>query len=409
MHPVLKPALRRGWRSLHTVQFGVAPAHAVVLGPVDGATDRFLALLDGTRGLPLLRAEGRRTGLPEGRVDALIAQLTRAGLLDDSTGGGPAAEALRARSAVLDRLRPDLATLSVTDPAPGGALRALAARQAMRVQVRGAGRVGVTLAALLSAAGVGHVDVRDGGRVEPWDVAPGGLPPESIGERRADAARRAVRRAAPDRHARPPAGGGRAGSAGAGAPDVSLVILAPRDGLDAHAPDPAASADLVAAGVPHLYAGVMEATGMVGPLVLPGMTGCAGCLAQRRTDRDPTWPRLVAQWRSGRQRRVIAGDTALASSTASLAAAHALAFLDGGLPASAGARCEVSAPGLDWRCTPLPSHPRCPCGAHGKAADQQDPVPAAEAGPAADRRGPAREGRTARTTVHGRRHETMSR
>ncbi|MEV0476001.1 hypothetical protein AB0I50_39970, partial [Streptomyces prunicolor] len=41
MHPMVKPALRRGWRDLHTVQFGMTPAHAMTLGPMDTA-----ALLD---------------------------------------------------------------------------------------------------------------------------------------------------------------------------------------------------------------------------------------------------------------------------------------------------------------------------------------------------------------------------
>lgn len=389
MHPVLKPALRRGWRDLNTVQFGVAPPHAVVLGPVDTATGAFLTLLDGTRGLPLLRAEGRRMGLPEGHVDGLIERLVQAGLLDDATGGGPAADALRRSGDVIDRLRPDLASLSVVDTAPGGAMRRLAARRALRVQVRGAGRVGVVAAAMLAAAGVGMVDVQDGGRVEPWDVAPGGLPPEAVGERRSEAARRVVRKAAPDRP--PRASGGRAQPASAGRAEpgpsrseLSLVLLAPRDGLYAHTPDPATAADLITAGIPHLYAGVMEATGVVGPLVLPGWTACAGCLAQERTDADPTWPRLLAQWRSGRQRQVIAGDTALAGMVASLAAAHALAFLDGEAPASAEARCTVSSPRLEWRAEPLLPHPHCPCGAHHATARERHAglSPASPASPA---------------------------
>ncbi|MFD0504594.1 ThiF family adenylyltransferase [Streptomyces chiangmaiensis] len=199
MHPMVKPALRRGWRDLNTVQFGMAPAHAMVLGPMDTATGSFLALLDGTRGLPLLREEARRTGLPEGHLDALVDNLSTAGLLDDATGGGPQAQALRAKTAVLDRLRPDLASLSLTTRAPGEPGRRLAARRSLRVQVRGAGRVGAVLAALLAGAGVGEVDVCDTGHVEPWDVAPGGLPADSVGERREEAARRAVRAAAPDR------------------------------------------------------------------------------------------------------------------------------------------------------------------------------------------------------------------
>ncbi len=296
MHPMVKPALRRGWRDLNTVQFGMAPAHAMVLGPMDTATGSLLTLFDGTRGLPLLRDEGRRMGLPDGHVDGLVERLARAGLLDDATGGGPAADALRKKPAVLDRLRPDVASLSLVTPEPGEAMRRLAARRSLRVQVRGAGRVGVVLAAALAGAGVGKVDVQDGGCVEPWDVAPGGLPAESIGERRDEAARRAVRRAAPDR---PPRRGGTRPATEEGDPGLSLVIIAPRDGLAVHAPDPAAAEPLIDSGTPHLYAGVVEGTGVVGPLVLPGDTACAGCLDQGRADRDPTWPRLLAQWRSG--------------------------------------------------------------------------------------------------------------
>ncbi|MGW0822313.1 ThiF family adenylyltransferase [Streptomyces sp. NPDC002845] len=366
MHPMVKPALRRGWRDLKTVQFGMAPAHAMVLGPVDTATGSFLSLLDGTRGLPLLRDEGRRMGLPDGHVDAVVDQLSRSGLLDDATGGGPAADALREKKTVLDRLCPDLSALSVVASEPGEAMARLAARRSLRVQVRGAGRVGVILAALLAGAGVGEVDVRDIGRVEPWDVAPGGLPAESIGERRAEAARRAVRRAAPDRPPRAPASGEE--------PGWSLVILAPRDGLAVHAPDPMSAESLMASGTPHLYAGVVEATGVVGPLVLPGETGCANCLHHQRTDRDETWPRLVAQWRSGRprqgearSRQVEACDLALATTVAGLAAGHALAFLDGQSPSSAGARWEVSVPGFDWHSRPVWVHLACPCAATEKA------------------------------------------
>jgi bacteriocin biosynthesis cyclodehydratase domain-containing protein len=366
MHPMVKPALRRGWRDLNTVQFGMTPAHAMTLGPMDTATGSFLDLLNGTRGLPLLREEGHRMDLPEDHVDQLVQRLTHAGLLDDAKGGGPAADALRAKKDVMDRLRPDLASLSLTTGEPGAAMGRLAARRGLRVQVRGAGRVGAVLAALLSGAGVGEIDVRDGGHTEPWDVAPGGLPVEAVGERRDEAARRAVRRAAPGRPPRRTARTARAESD----PGFSLVVLAPRDDVAVHAPDPSAAADLIASGTPHLYAGVVEGTGTVGPLVLPGESACAGCLHHTRTDRDPTWPRLVAQWRSGRQPRVRPCDLALATTVAGLAATHALAFLDGQSPSSAGARWEVSLPGLHWHARPVRAHSACPCGAAEKGAEK---------------------------------------
>ncbi len=366
MVPLVKPALRRGWRDLNTVQFGMTPAHAMTLGPMDTATGSFLDLLNGTRGVELLRQEGHRMDLPEGHVDALVQRLARAGLVDDARGGGPDADALRGKKEVLDRLRPDLASLSLITSEPGDALGLLAARRSLRVQIRGAGRVGAVLASLLSGAGVGEVDVCDGGRVEPWDVTPGGLPAESVGDRRDEAARRAVRRAAPDR---PPRRGSRASSEEDDS-GFSLVILTPRDDVDVYAPAPSTAEPLVHSGTPHLYAGVVEATGVVGPLVLPGETACAGCLHEARTDRDQAWPRLVAQWRSGRPRPVRACDLTLATTVAGLAAAHALAFLDGQVPSSAGARWEVSLPGLHWHARPVWAHPACACGAAEKGVEK---------------------------------------
>ncbi|KAB2587468.1 ThiF family adenylyltransferase, partial [Streptomyces arboris] len=196
MHPMLKPALRRAWRGRNTVQFGVTTAHAVSLGPVDIATGSFLELLDGTRGLPLLREEARTLDLSDRHVDVLVRRLAEAGLLDDPRAAGPQADVLRHRAEVMERQRPDIASLSVVHPGPGEGLRRMAARRAMRVQVRGAGRVGASIAAVLSGSGVGQVEVLDGGRAEPGDVAPAGLPAAAVGERRDTAARRLVRRAA---------------------------------------------------------------------------------------------------------------------------------------------------------------------------------------------------------------------
>ncbi|MFI1963950.1 TOMM precursor leader peptide-binding protein [Streptomyces pathocidini] len=362
MHPMLKPALRRAWRDRQTVQFGVAGAHAVVLGPVDTATGSFLTLLDGTRGLPLLRREAAAMGLPPGQVDELVDRLGAAGLLEDATAADrPRAEPAQPRGS-WDRLRPDLASLSVVHPEPDAAARQLAARAGARVQVRGLGRVGAAVAAVLSASGVGQVDVRDGGCVEPWDAGPPGLPPESVGERRSLAAQRVVRAAAPVPPPRRRAAPGRATVAAE--PATALVVLAPRDGLAAYAPDPDVTAELIAAGTPHLYAGVIEGTGVVGPLVLPGESACAGCLALERAEREPAWPRMLAQWRSGRGNSgALACDTSLATVVAGLAASHALTFLEGRVPASAGARLEFALPDLAWEPRQVVPHPDCGCGA----------------------------------------------
>ncbi|MDH2392449.1 ThiF family adenylyltransferase [Streptomyces sp. HNM0663] len=368
MHPLVKPALRRAWRERQSVQFGVTPAHAVTLGPVDTATGAFLELLDGTRGLPLLREEARAMGLPDGQADALLVRLAAAGLLDDTMAGGRrGAAGRRLEEGALERLRPDLASLTVVHPEPGAGIRRLTARRAMRVQVRGAGRVGATVASVLSAAGVGRVEVLDGGCAEPSDVAPGGLPEEAVGQRRDVSARRLVGRCAPGRRPRTagPGASGDCPGAAAGEPGLGLIVVAPRDGLAAYVPEPATAEPWVAAGTPHLYAGVVEATGVVGPLVLPGGTACAGCLELGRGQGDPGRPRLLAQWRSGRRRVAQSCDVALATAVAGLAAAHALAFLDGESPASIGTRWETSLPLLQWRAERIAPRLDCGCSAGG--------------------------------------------
>ncbi|MET9961251.1 TOMM precursor leader peptide-binding protein [Streptomyces sp. NPDC006326] len=357
MYPKVKPALARAWRDLQTVQFGVTPAHAVVLGPVDTATGSLIERIDGTRGMELLRAEAAGMGLPEGQADGLVRRLASAGLLDDATAGGPRAQGLRRRPKELERLGPDLGSLSLVHREPGGDLRGAAARRVIRVQVRGSGRVGAVIAAVLAGAGVGRVEVLDGGRVEPGDVAPGGLGPGSVGRLRAEAAAGLVRASAPGRAPR-------AEEREGPEPGLALVVVAPRDGLHAWAPDPGTAADWIATGTPHLYAGVLEGTGVVGPLVLPGATACAGCMERDRVAQDPAWPRMLVQWRSAHRRRATgACDLGLSTAVAGLAAAHALSFLDGELPASTAARWEAALPGLHWERTEVRPDPECPCGA----------------------------------------------
>lgn len=365
MYPKVKPALARAWRDLQTVQFGVTPAHAVVLGPVDTATGALLDLIDGTRSMELLRSEGKGMGLPDGRADEVVRRLAAAGLLDDATAGGVRAQAVRDRPQTLERLGPDLGSLSLVRPRPGGDLQAVAARRVIRVQVRGSGRVGAVIASVLAGAGIGRVEVLDGGRAQPADVAPGGLGPGSVGRLRAEAARSAVRDAAPGR-------GPRTGEGGGPEPGLALVVVAPRDGLQSWAPDPQTAADWVATGTPHLYAGVLEGTGLVGPLVLPGTTACAGCMERDRVERDPAWPRMLVQWRSAHRRRTAAAcDLGLSTAVAGLAAAHALSFLDGELPASTATRWEASLPALHWHPTPVHPHPDCPCAAARVPAGQE--------------------------------------
>ncbi|MFC9063932.1 MULTISPECIES: TOMM precursor leader peptide-binding protein [Streptomyces] len=371
MHPMIKPALRRSWRDGHTLRFGVTPAHAVLLGPVDTATQSFLALLDGTRGLPALRDAAVALGLGRSAADRIAHRLADLGVLDDADADRSAA------ARVGEAAQPDLASLSLVHREPGRGLRRLLERRRAWVRVRGAGRVGAAVAVTLAQAGVGRVEVVDGGRVTAADTTPGGVPADRRGQRRAAAAAGAVRAAVPWAQDKAPPPGDRPGG-------PHLVVLAPRDGITAYAPDPVPAEPLLAAGTPHLYAGVVEATGFVGPLVRPGRTACAECLLRTRASGEPGWPLLVAQWRNAPARAAPSCDAALAQTVAGLTAATALAFLDGAPPPARSSRLELSLPGLDFTTTTHEPHPECPCGAHARGTDAPPPdrtVPGPGPGP----------------------------
>ncbi|MFD0275547.1 ThiF family adenylyltransferase [Kitasatospora sp. NPDC127111] len=354
MRLLLKPALSRSWRDSETLQFGTVRRYAGVLEHVDRPLRDFLGLIDGTRDRPALLAAAERTGLGREPTEALLDTLERTGLLDDADA---TREALaRFPQPHRDQLEPDLASLSLVHSGPGAGPAVLARRAGQRVEVRGAGRIGAAVAAVLAAGGTGTVTVADAGRVGPGDCSPAGLPPSDIGRLRATAAREAVHRVrgrrpaprtrrAPDR--RPP----------------DLVVLAPRDGSGAFAGGTYAAKQLLRGGIPHLYVGVVEELGVVGPLVVPGVSACGHCLVLAREDEDAVWPRLLAQIAEegpGRA-RTPACDTALATAVAGLAALHAQLHLDDVRPPSVDGWCEVSASDGMTRRLRLRGHPDCGC------------------------------------------------
>jgi bacteriocin biosynthesis cyclodehydratase domain-containing protein len=195
------------------------------------------------------------------------------------------------------------------------------------------------------------------------DCSPGGIGAEQLGRSRAGAAREAVRRAAglPPSGPLPAPAREQAREQAVRAPD--LVVLAPRDGSGGFAGSAVQARPLMRAGVPHLYSGVVEHLGVVGPLVLPGASACGGCVALARTDQDSAWPRLLAQLAAdgpGRPREP-ACDGALAAAVAGLAALHALLLLDGTRPASVDGWFEISATDGMTRRLRLSPHTDCGC------------------------------------------------
>jgi bacteriocin biosynthesis cyclodehydratase domain-containing protein len=222
--------------------------------------------------------------------------------------------------------------------------------------VEGATRVGTPLAAMLAASGVGRVTVRDPGVTGAGDAVVGGLTAADEGRPRALAAADAVRRASPLTDLRPL-------STDAGA---DLVVLA----RPWAASDPLV-AGIHRSGVPHLVATVRGQTGVVGPLVVPGVTSCLRCADLHRRDADPRWPRLAAQLTAGEPPP--SGSTITCLLTAATAALQVLAYLDGSAaPGVLEATVELRPPQLTPRVRRWPAHPGCACGATSYA-----PAPAA--------------------------------
>ena len=147
----------------------------------------------------------------------------------------------------------------------------------------------------------------------------------------------------------------------AGAPaGVDLVVLA-----DSLASDPRLLRDLHTARVPHLPVRVRDGTGMVGPLVIPGVTSCLGCADLHRTDRDAAWPALAIQLRE-----VIAHadhPTVLATAALALGQLHhiigAVRGTDppGAPPATMNATVEVDVATQTIRARRWSRHPLCGC------------------------------------------------
>ncbi|MGW4891224.1 ThiF family adenylyltransferase [Kitasatospora sp. NPDC004240] len=349
--PVLKPALSRAWRDTETLQLGTVQRHAHRLGQTDETVRSLLGLLDGEHERCALLEAGERLGLGRDAAAGLIDALEREGLLDDAAAVDAALG--RFPRPLREQLGPDLASLSLVHPGPGDAAAVLARRAGRTVEVRGAGRVGSAVAAVLAAGGIGTVTVTDGGRVSAGDCSPTGLPPSDVGRLRGTAVREVVQRAT----------GVRRCATRSPRALPALVVLAPRDGGGAFACGSYESKQLMRAGVPHLYAGVVERIGVVGPLVVPGGSACGTCLLLAREDEDAAWPRLLTQIAGEGPGRAPtpACDTAVATAVAGLAALHVQLFLDGGEPASLGGWCELSAEDGMVRRLRLKEHPHCGC------------------------------------------------
>lgn len=176
---------------------------------------------------------------------------------------------------------------------------------------------------------------------------------------------------------------------GAGAAaGVDLVVLA--DNLSA---DPRLVRDLQSAGVPHLPVRVRDGCGLIGPLVIPGLTSCLTCVDLHRTDRDPAWPALAAQLREvvgSADRPTLLATAALALSQVQQIIA-AVRGSGGAPPSTLNATVEVNVASSAITARRWVRHPLCGCwpGADAAAPPAAVPTPAAPTAAAPGRGAPA--------------------
>lgn len=150
------------------------------------------------------------------------------------------------------------------------------------------------------------------------------------------------------------------GNSSGAAAGVDLVVLA-----DTLATDPRLLRDLHTAQLPHLPVRVRDGTGLVGPLVIPGVTSCLSCADLHRTDRDPAWPALAAQLRH----EVGNADRPTLLATAALALAQLMHVIAGvraaarasSPPATLNTTWEVDVASNAISARRWPRHPLCGC------------------------------------------------
>jgi hypothetical protein len=342
MRPALKVGIRPLWRDGDTVQIGVDPRRARALTRL-GKAAAVVSLLDGSRDAEQVVRTAETYGIPQADAERVIGLLATAGVLDDFPAESRAALPGHLRS----RLGPEMACAALAHRYTDGGAAVLARRREAFVRVHGAGRLGASIATFLAASGVARVSCLDPGAAGDADVTPAGLGADDVGESRAAGAARAVHRVAPEARTDDDA--------------RQFPALAVLTGW----PDPLVTAALMRDRVPHLVVRADEAIGVVGPLVLPGRSACVRCVDLGKTDRDPAWPRILAQASAGGLTAATqACDTVLAAATAALAVAQALTCIDrSGESATANGTLELALPGWQWQRRAWPPHPACTCGA----------------------------------------------
>lgn len=340
--PRVLPGLAVLRRNETEVQIGIDPQHGVLL---DGLSEALVDLLPAMTGEATLRDLLDRLPDEPARQAArdLLASLTDAGVVEDAAPPeGPRDPHTPAR------LSADATAWALRTGNERGLL--VRNRQQAVVSVRGDGRLGIAIACLLAAAGVGWVDFAAVGTVRAEDTGTGYLDTD-VDTPRQEAGLAAIHRAVCTARtgALPPSR----------KPDLAILT-------DLVVPSPSLIAPLQAEGVPYMLVRMRDGTGVVGPLTVPGRTSCPTCMDLLRTDLDPAWPLLALQLAG----RLQPGDLAATQAAAGFAVTQALVTLDwwladGAAPALVNSSLEIDTVTATVTPRPWEPHPDCRCGAAG--------------------------------------------
>lgn len=345
--PLLLPGVPALWRGPRTLQLGLDPDRAVILEFHDPAVARLLPLVDGTRTEPALLAEAVRRGVSPLEVGAMLQALREHGLIVGAHTLLPPT----LPEPVRRRITAEAAALALRgDRTPAQILRR---RAAARIKITGRGRLGVPIALVLAAAGVGHVDPNLDGYLEPGEASAADVP-----RPRRTAVSEAIVRTSPGTEVGPLRRG-----------DTTFVVQ-----VGTTAPAELQAAAYRQHQLAHLAVGLRDGTAIVGPLVPPRGSPCLNCLELHRKDRDPAWPDMAGQLAvmapaAGTVSEAVTATTTLAAAT--YAGAEVLRYLDGETPLTLGATVEISAPGVDRRRTWSP-HPGCVCADRRRATPRRN-------------------------------------
>jgi hypothetical protein len=147
------------------------------------------------------------------------------------------------------------------------------------------------------------------------------------------------------------------------AASTDLVVLA-----DYQMSDPRLLQELHRGGIAHLPVRVRDGAGLVGPLVVPGLTSCLHCADLHRADRDAAWPAVATQLRGAvgsASRATILATAALAMRQVDLVI-RAVSHSGDTQPApeappTLNTTLELDADGYAIAARHWSRHPDCPC------------------------------------------------